>query len=67
MIIIHDKFDKKYRLKFEKKSKEISVYLYDIGDVVEMDKGAEVFWKKQGYEITPCNVGPVRFTIIKII
>lgn len=125
MIAIHDKFGKKYRLKFEKKSNEISIYFYDgkkkyfvsvvdiykekrtaeiqefilekwpkdyrnrgletkiatlleeqlrnlgtvttIGDVVEMDKGAEVFWKKQGYEITPYNIGLVRFTIKKVI
>lgn len=125
MITIHDKVGKKYRLKFEKKSKEISIYLRDgkeehfvsvvdiykerkmaeiqefilehgfdiyvrlglgtqivklleeklkdygvttiIGDIVEQDLGAENFWEKQGYEITPCNIGPVRFTIKKEI
>lgn len=36
-----------------------------IGDVVEQDKGAEIFWHKQDYEISPCNEGPVRFTIKK--
>lgn len=125
MIVVHDKFGKKYRLKFEKKSNKISIYFYDgkkkyfvsvvdiykekktaeiqefilekwpkdyrnrdlgtkittlleeqlrnfgivtiIGNVVEMDKGAEVFWKKQGYEITPYYIGLVRFTIKKDI
>jgi len=123
MITIHDKFGKKYRLKFEKTKKVLSVYLFVgrekhfisvvdfhkgtkiaeikefilkkgiedyrhlglgtriaalleehlkeigmltiIGDVVEKDKGAEKFWKKQGYNITPCKIGPVRFTIKK--
>lgn len=125
MIPLVDKFGKKFRVRFEKKRKEISIYLYDgrekyfvsvidiykerktaeiqefilkhgfdtyvrrglgtkivklletelksygvvtiIGDVVESDKGAENFWEKQGYEITPCNIGPVIFTIKKEI
>lgn len=123
MITIHDKFGKKYRLKFEKSRNQIDIYLfvkrekhfvsvvdiyndtkiaeiqeflldlgrYDckrkglgtiifallekqlkeigittmIGNVVEQDKGAEMFWKKQGYKISSCNEGPVRFTIKK--
>ncbi|MCH7647298.1 MAG: GNAT family N-acetyltransferase [Thaumarchaeota archaeon] len=38
-----------------------------IGDVVDKDKGAEIFWQKQGYKINSCKVGPVRFTIKKEI
>lgn len=125
MITIYDKFGKKYRLKFEKTKKDLSIYLfigrekhfvsvvdlyndtkiakiqefildigrYDcrrkglgtiistcleeqlqeigiftiLGDVVEKDKGAEIFWKRRGYEINLCNEGPVRFTIKKEI
>ena len=125
MIIIQDKFGRKYRIQLKKKKDEISIYLFDgrkkyfisvvdiykdaktaeiqefilkkwpddyrnrglgsiiaalleeqlrklgifiiIGNVVENDTGAEIFWKKQGYEIVPCNAGPVRFTIKKKI
>lgn len=123
MITIHDKHGKKYRVKFEKRKKEINIYLFvgrekhfvsviDLykdtktaeiqefilefgfvdckrrglgtkisalleeqlkergilfvkGDVVEKDRGAEKFWKKQGYNITSLIEGPVRFTIKK--
>lgn len=50
----------------EKQLKEIGMTTV-IGNVVEQDKGAEIFWNKQGYEISPCNEGPVRFTIKKAI